>query len=142
MVNEAVKVELYGANNDGNPRRFVVASGASIAKGSILTLTDPRTAALCAASTAVLAGISAFEKDGSDYSTSISAWTDGIFTLKASGAITAGDAVKSACVAESNTIQTANPGSEVGSIASGAQILGYAEDDIADGTTGEVRVLI
>ena len=141
MANEAVKVELYGANNDGSPRRYTVASGASIAKGTLLTLTDPRTAAACTASCSMLAGIAAMDKDGSDYSTSISAWTDGIFEMVASAAIAIGDKVKAASeTGFLNTVQTAGAGAEAGSSASGAAVLGYALEAADDAETINIRV--
>ena len=46
MVNEFVKVELYGANNDGTPRRYAIADGASVSKGQLLELLDDRTVQL------------------------------------------------------------------------------------------------
>jgi len=136
MANEAIKVELYGANNDGSPRRYTCASGAGISKGTLLTLSDPRTAAAQTASTAMLAGIAAMDKDGSDYSTSISAWTNGVFTMYADGTITTGDPVKSGTTA--NRVATSL--GEADPVASGAQILGYALETAADGETLSIRV--
>lgn len=86
MANEWVKVELLGANRDGEPRRYTVASGTAIAKGTVLKLTDPRTAiADAATSQAAVAGIAAEDKASDDFSTSISCWTQGIFEATASG---------------------------------------------------------
>ena len=130
MVREAVKVEL--TNNTGNPRRYTCADGVAITKGAILTLTDPRTAATCAASGDFCAGIASMDKVASDGSTSISAYTDGIFELNASGAITAGNPVETA--AGGNYVRVAGP------TASGAIILGYALETAADGEVINVRV--
>lgn len=95
----ATKVELYGNNQDGTPRRYTVADGTGITKNKILTLSDPRTAAEVSATPAangyVCAGISSMEKEASDGSTSIAAWTDGVFEMSASGSITVGQPVKS-----------------------------------------------
>ena len=95
MANEVTKVELYGQNNDGDPRRYEVASGVAIAKGTILELTDARTAVAATASTALWAGVAAMGKAADDKSTSISAWTNGIFEMAASLAIVVGQKVKS-----------------------------------------------
>lgn len=94
MANEAVKVELYDYST-GKQRRFTVADGTAITKGAILKMTDPRTAALSDGVADVPAGIAAAAKEASDGATSISVWTDGIFDLKASGAITVGQKVVS-----------------------------------------------
>lgn len=94
------KVEL--TNSTGHPRRFTVAAATGIAKNKVLTLSDPRTAAEVSDTTAatgyVMAGITSMEKVAStsgDTSTAISVWTDGIFEVKASGAITVGCPIKS-----------------------------------------------
>jgi hypothetical protein len=94
----ATKVEL--TNGTGNPRRYTVAEGTGILKGKLLTLSDPRTAAEVSDSTTVgagyaFAGIAAIEKVANDGSTSITAWTNGIFEICASGAIAVGRKVKS-----------------------------------------------
>ena len=77
MANEWVKVELYGANNDGNPIRFTVLDGKSISKGQLLELADARTASGSLVDTAVYAGVASEEKIAGDGTTSISVWTDG-----------------------------------------------------------------
>ena len=41
---ELVPVELYGANNDGEPRRYTIADGVTVSKGTLLALIDPRVA--------------------------------------------------------------------------------------------------
>ena len=96
MANEATKVELLGANRDGEPRSFKVASSASIVKGALMQFADPRTAALCASAITPIAGILAMEKSGTDYSTTLSVWTNSIVTMIASQAITAGQWFKAA----------------------------------------------
>ena len=98
MVN-ATKVELYGNNQDGQPRRYTVADGTGISKNRLTTLADPRTVTEVSATPAthgyVCAGVTAMEKEASDGSTSISVWTQGVFEMSASGAITLGAPVKS-----------------------------------------------
>ncbi|MAF43375.1 MAG: hypothetical protein CMI54_04270 [Parcubacteria group bacterium] len=94
----ATKVEL--TNSTGFPRRYTVASGVAIAKNTVLTLSDPRTAAEVAAGTPLAtgyycAGIASMDKSATDGATSISAWTDGIFEVACSGFILAGQSIKS-----------------------------------------------
>ena len=92
MANEAVIVELLG--NGGDPVRFTVAEAATIAKGTLLKLTDPRTAIATGADNDPFCGIAAFEKVGGDGSTTITAYTHGIFDLVSSGAgVVAGERV-------------------------------------------------
>jgi len=62
MANEATKVELYGQNNDGCPRRYTCAEDVTINKGTLLVLSDPRTAAAHESTGQYLAGIAAMEK--------------------------------------------------------------------------------
>ena len=134
MANEWVKVELYGANNDGGPRRFTVASGTAISKGTLLAMTDARTAVAQSSLRQACCGVAAMDKSATDLSTSISAWTNGIFEAKASGAIVVGNAVMASEPA--NTVILAN----TASIASGAKVIGYALETAADAETINVRL--
>ena len=90
MANEWTKVELYGQNNDGDPRRYTCASGTAISKGTLLVLSDPRTVAAHASIGQYMGGVAAMDKSATDGSTSISAWTNGIFEGKSSGTMTIG----------------------------------------------------
>lgn len=134
MANEAVKVEL--TNGTGNPRSFTCAAGTAITKGALLTLTDPRTVATVsdtpAAAGYICAGIASMDKDSTDTSTRISVWTDGVFDILASGAITAGYPVKSC---GGNRVIAAS----VNDVTSGA-ILGYALETAADAEVINVRI--
>ena len=92
MANEAVIIELLG--NGGDPVRFTVANATTIEKGTLLKITDPRTAIATSADNDPFAGIAAAEKVASDGATSLAAYTHGIFDLVDSGAgITAGERV-------------------------------------------------
>ncbi len=123
MADEATPVELYGENEGGAQRRFTCASGVTIVKGTVLKLVDPRTAAASAGTADVFAGIASMDKEsGLDASTSISCWENGIFEMKASGAIVIGAPVQTA-TGGLNTVMAALTG-PAGS--SGAQIVGYA----------------
>lgn len=130
MVNELEKVELYGANNDGAPRRYTIADGTSVSQGTILSLSDPRTAGVAIAATDMFAGVASMEKEANDGTTSISAWTDGIFEAKASGAIAIGENVKG--VEDNMVMATAST--------SGAAVLGYAMETATDAETINIRV--
>ena len=89
MANEAVIIELLG--NKGDPVRYTCASGTAIVKGEILKFSDPRTAAIANTSGSFFAGIAAADKQATDQSTTVSAYTNGIFDLIASGAIGVGE---------------------------------------------------
>lgn len=133
MANEATKVELYGNNNSGDQRRYTVADAVAITKGTVLQLLDPRTASAAITEKVACAGIAAMDKEASDGSTSISAWTNGVFEMVASDAITIGAPVGLA--------NTANYVFAVGSTAaSGAYTIGYALEAASVGETINVRV--
>lgn len=98
MANEATIIEL--GYSKGDVTQFTVASGTTIEKGTLLVLTDPNTAAASSAASGRFCGVAAMEKDGTDYSTTISAFREGVFdmttvtTAGAEGAIQAGDLVE------------------------------------------------
>jgi|TARA_R100001530_G_C4321443_1_gene155974 hypothetical protein len=100
MANEAVIIELMGQPK-GRPVRFTVADGAGIEKGTLCKITDPRTAAATSADNDAYAGIANAEKVASDGSTSLGLWTCGIFDIKASAAVTAGEKVS---ISGANTV--------------------------------------
>lgn len=91
MANEWGKVELYGANNDGDPRRYTIADGASVSKGDLLQVADNREASHTIATFGPVAGVALEEHIPNVRSTSISCWTNGVFSALASATITAGD---------------------------------------------------
>lgn len=134
MTNEAVKIEL--TNSTGFPRRFACADTPLILKGTLCSLADPRTAAASASAGEVCSGIASMDKVASDGSLTIALWTDGIFDMYASGAITVGAPVISAGVA--NEVKTASSGSVA--MASGAAVIGYALETAADQETIAVRI--
>jgi hypothetical protein len=83
MANEATIIELF---NGGRPIRYTCADGATIEKGAIAVLTDPRTVITHAAADTPIVGIIAAEKVASDGSTSVAVYTDGIFDITAAAA--------------------------------------------------------
>ena len=132
MAREVTEIEGYGALEDGQGRRFTVASGTKIAKGTVLKHTNNRTAIASTGTGDIFAGVAAADKSATDLSTSITAWQNGIYEFTASGSITTGD-----------NLQTATPGNYVMSItgsASGAIVVGAAQIDQTDGNRVQVRV--
>lgn len=83
MAAEAVIIELF---NGGRPIRFTVADGATIEKGTVMRLTDPRTAVAHSGADQAICGIAAAEKVASDGSTTLAVYTDGIFDMTAAAA--------------------------------------------------------
>lgn len=78
MANEAEIIELY---NGGRPIRYICAEATTIEKGSLLELSADRTVIVATNANAPFVGIAAAEKVGGDGSTTIAAWTDGIFDI-------------------------------------------------------------
>jgi len=105
MAAEAVIIELF---NGGRPMRYTVADNTTIEKGTILTMTDPRTAIAATGAGAVVAGIAAQEKVANDGQTSIAVYTDGIFdlTCAAGGTAVLGTYVRSAAADNTITVCT------------------------------------
>lgn len=122
MANEWTKVELFGANRDGEPRRMTVVDGTAVSQGTLLTLVSPRTVGIAAYSATArpFAGIAAEDHTASVGVTSINVWTQGIFEATCSGAIVLGQPISGS---EGNyAIGTA----AVIDPASGANVIGYA----------------
>ncbi len=120
-------------------RSFTVADGTQISRGILLKLTDPITASKHDGATANLsspsAGIAAMEKEASDTSTRISVWTDGIFDIFASAAISVGDAivfVNDGYVMPADTAKTTQ--------ASGSVVVGYALETASAGEQINCRI--
>ena len=134
MANEAVVIELYGENSGGAQRRFTCASGVKISKGTILALTDPRTAAALTTPSDIFAGIASMDKEADDLSTSISAWENGIFDMTASGAIAIGQKV---FAAGANQVYSSFA---LASDSSFAIMVGVALEAATDGEVINVRV--
>ena len=86
MANEWTIVELLGPNNDGSPRRYTIADGASVSKGQVLELLDNRTVQVISGFEKPIAGVASEEHLPSVGVTSIASWTDGIFRATSSGA--------------------------------------------------------
>ena len=89
MAYEASIIELGPLG--GRPLRFTVANTAGISKGTLLKLTTPRTAAAATTMTDAFAGIAAADKEANDGSTTLAAYTQGIFDLRIEEAVAAGE---------------------------------------------------
>ena len=96
------------------PIMFTCANGTGIAKGTLLTMSDPMTAAACTTDTAVIAGVAAEEKIASDGKTKIAVWRRGIFKGTAGAAgVAVGDGLISDCnTGDPNEIVKADVNSE------------------------------
>jgi len=129
------KVELYGANNDGNPRRYAIADGIAVSKNTIVYLTDPRTASGAALGSVAVAGIAAEEVTSTDNPGSISVWTDGIFEMTARQAVGVGHPV----CADSHTQNTFKEPASA-QLASGAVTFGYCMETATADERVNVRV--
>ena len=142
MANEAVIIELLGSP-PGEPIQMTVANATSISGGTLMVLSDPRTAAASTATTlgtAKFAGILAHDKLANDGSTTAAVYTNGIFdltsvtTVGAESAIAVGDYV---VMSGANTIKTGSGTCVV----SGAAI-GYALETAGSAEVIAVRVKI
>ena len=123
--NELIKV--YDEASSGSPiQDYIVADGTGIEKGTLLKVADPRTASKSSGATDYIAGIAVREKIASDGRTRLSVYKKGYFRAIASGAITCGQALVSAGV--NNMIKALT----LAANASGAAILGYADETAAD----------
>lgn len=134
-VNAVTEVESFGENSGGDQRRFTVAAGTDIPKGTILKFTDNRTASQSAGTGDLIAGIAAMDKEGDDPSTEISAWGNGVYEFTASGSITAGDNVKTAVGPTANLVMTAGD-----TTTDTSTIVGYAYRNASAGERVAVRV--
>lgn len=134
------KVELLGANNSGDPIRYACGTSSAINKYDLLTSFDARTASF-----AYLAGTGggigapiglAVEQQEATGQDSIAVFTNGIFEIRASGAIAMNQKVK---LAGANEVMAFNAGD---ALASYNMCLGYAMETASDGETVNIRVLL
>lgn len=134
MAQEVTIVEKLGANRDGEPRNYTVASSAVIPKGTIVKIADARTVSTAVAANDLFAGVTAMDKIA-DYSTTISVLTNFIGDFVASLIVTAGDRVVVGVGPNCVTSMQANTASK-------AIIVGNALDTVASGSRVNIRVNI
>ena len=103
MVNAWTTVELLGPNRDGEPRRYAIATGASVSQGDLLELLDNRTVQ-SATDSAPVAGVAAEDHKAEDAVPEITLLTQALFRVIASGGITVGLQVDSGGV--DNTVHS------------------------------------
>lgn len=136
MVNEWVKVELYGANGDGNPIRYAISSDVAVSKGAIMQLLTGRATTPASTAAVAVAGIAAQDHNPADAETSISVWTDGRFRAVAGAGFVVGSLL---------TVSDALYNQVCGNFASTSDALlapfARAEDTAAKGDTITVRLL-
>lgn len=131
------KDEGFGANRDGEPIRVAIANGAAVSRGTPLGLLDPRTASSGCLAAQPLAGVAYEDHKPNDGITSISVWTNGIFSGTASGAITAGHWVK---MSKEGYISEMMASSSGALAASYAAIFGNSYQTVSDGESVQVRL--
>ena len=105
---------------------FTVADGGAIPKGSLLTMSDPMTAALTTTKEAIIAGVAKTEKIALDGKTKLAVYRGGVFKATASGSITVGDALISS-TGGTNLLETAG--------VNGEDIVGEALETCTTGET-------
>ena len=136
MANEAVIIELLG--DGGDPIEVTVADGTTIAKGTIMQLTDPRTGSASSADGEKFIGIAAAEKLANDGSTTLAVYTHGIFdltTVASPSAIAAGQHVK---IAGANLINLADDDTQENA----GEVVGLALETVAATVQETIQVLI
>lgn len=134
MANEVTKIELFGANNDGQPIRYAVNAGSNYAKGTLMFISGTGREMISlntGANNMPVAGILAIDVSGTS---SASVWTQGIFEFTASGTILAGEPI-AACGSKNIVVS-----SLVGLSGGGAAVFGYAMNTVEDAARFGVRV--
>ena len=121
MTNEAVlKIETH------IPINYTCSTLVTIEKGAIVKLTDPMTAVLSAGNNDIVAGITQSEKLAAETTqNSVAIFRGGVFRVKCSGSISAGEAVVTH--GNENVVVLATTGQE--------NILGHMLEDATEGQT-------
>ena len=134
MANEAVIIELLG-KDPGCPIQYTCAEGTTIAKGTLLELSAARTVIANTNAAKGFVGIAAAEKVAGDGSTTITAWTNGIFDLKSDAGVDNRGASLMLSATE-NIIQSG----DAGGLLDGSEVGNYLEAGTANGVEA-VRIL-
>ena len=127
MANEATQVNISDHPSD-NPS-FTVASGTAISAGTLLKLSDPRTASATSGTGDIFVGVALADKDSDDDATELAVNTKGIWdmTVNAGEGVTLGKYVSTS---GANLIKNATD-AEI----SGGQVVGKA---LETGSANEV----
>lgn len=131
------KIELYGVNDAGDVRGFDCASGTKIPKGTVLTYSTPRTAIASSGTADIFAGVASADKSGTDGTTRVGCWENGILEFDCSGTVTAGDYVVTAAGATANMVKTATAAERASTT---HVVVGYALKTNTTGLRVQVRV--
>lgn len=109
MAAEVAIIELLG-KVPGCPIRYTCAEAVTIAKGTMVQITDPRTVSAHSGIDQPIAGVMAMEKLGGDGSTTCTVYTNGIFdiTAAAAGAVAIGKVCAASATANMFTMSDAN----------------------------------
>ena|SRR3990167_7406808 len=150
MANEVRILEKYGANSDGKAIRYGCATGNTIPYGTLLQGVDPHLASFAQAwslgtssTSGAFIGVCGREKDGTDTINEVTALSDIMIDVKASGAITA---FRKVLCAGNNEVKMWSPTAVSGATASEAMFLvdammvGISQETAADGEIIRVRV--
>ena len=129
MALEATLVEEYEPATS-----FTVADGAGIEKGSVLMMTDLKTAAVTTGDTDIVAGIAAEEKIANDGKTKLAVYRRGIFKMAigAAGCSVGDSVITDTATGAANEVVSADVNSE--------QILGIALETATDTETALIEL--
>lgn len=119
------------------PMDFIVTNGTGIEKGTLLKMTDPRTAIISSAEGDQVAGIARREKILNDGRIRLSVFRGGVFRMKLSGSVGIGQAVAPADTGTYPNFIRAAPAA-----LSGGQTLGISLEEGTNGNTIEVELNI
>jgi len=136
MANEAAIQTLLG--NGGDPLRFTVVDADAIQKGTLLMISGGGVMTAAASTSThdeVFAGIATMEKVANDGSTTISAYTNCVADLVASGTFKRGDMVK---LSGANVVSICT----YNELISGGSVVGKALEAGTNGAATLVRVLV
>ena len=129
------KVELYGPKAAGDVRGFDCASGTLIPKGTVLKLTNNRTAIASDGLADPFAGVASADKSATDGTTRVGAWQNGVLEFTTSETITVGDKVVTQ--GNTNVIITATAAHAASTT---HVVIGYALKTATEGNRVQVRV--
>ena len=145
MTYEATKIELYGANNDGNPIDYTYSGTEMALKGTLVVISGCTNGqrivsrALTHLEGAPIAGILSADASGLyvlgvDFPR-VGVWTQGVFQMRCSGLCTAGAPIAS--VSEVGSANWVMVSPSVTTASGGAVVFGYAMNvGVAQGNVG------
>ena len=130
MAAELVIIELVGTT-PGCPISYTVADAGAIPKGTLIQLTDPRTASAHSGGSQPIIGVAATEKVASDGQTRLAVYTNGIFDVTAAAAGVTAIGKICMCSATANMITAADGAGILGGYVVGQCLEAHANDEVA-----------